>query len=258
MNNQLFSVVEFAPTVFEKSKQTGFQYRLTLIMCKEEPDIFFLTSPGFRPPLPVETQSIETIIEIVFSDLLIDIFHTQEFAVIGRLLRQSPGRLGFSLEKQEKIKDSIVDLSKNTSHGAVFRFFQALLVLAKAVDTTKMPDNALLGSPAGCSQVARRLKKVKKFVAENYRTRIKMSEAAEITGFSEAHFSRFFKQHTGMNFNDYVNTIRVEEAARLLLKTDDTISGIAYSCGFNTPNYFNDVFKKHKGKTPGEARIIEN
>ena len=168
MENTLLSVVEQAPTVFEKTNRTELQYRLTLIFCKDKTDIFFLTSPGFRTLLPYETKSIETIIEIVFSDLLIDIFNTQEFAVIGRLLRQSPGRLGFSFDKPGKIKDSIVGLIGNKNCDAVIRFLHGLYAPAKAADETKMLQKALPGAPAGYLQAALRLEKVKKFVAENY------------------------------------------------------------------------------------------
>jgi len=255
MLNSLFSVVEHAPTVFEKTNRAGLGYRLTLYLCKKEGDLFFLSSPGFRPPLPFETKRIETIVEIVFSDLLIDVFNSEEYAVIGQFLRKSPGCIGFAFDKPCKIKDSILGLSKNKSHCRVSQFLNGFYKLAKAATETKMPPETLPGAAGGYSQLARRLEKVKKFIAENYRKEIKVNEVAEIAGVTPGNFARFFKQHIGMTLCDYVNGIRVDKAYQLLQTTDDTVMGIAYSCGFVSHRYFTDVFRRYKGKTPGEARI---
>jgi AraC-like DNA-binding protein len=46
----------------------------------------------------------------------------------------------------------------------------------------------------------------------------------------------------------------VSQAELLLLKVEDTITEIAYSCGFSSPCYFNEVFKRYKGVTPGELK----
>ena len=90
---------------------------------------------------------------------------------------------------------------------------------------------------------------------ENYQKPIRRDEVIKRFGLSSSSFWRFFKQYTGLNFSDYVNAVRVEKAAWLLQTTDDTISGIAYNCGFGTPSYFNDVFRQYKGITPGKLRI---
>ena len=111
-----------------------------------------------------------------------------------------------------------------------------------------------LQMPAGISQATLKINKVKHWVKENFQRSPRASEAAAIAGFSRPRFSRFFKQYTGMCFKDYLNFIRIEEATRLLHKTDDTVSGIAYSCGFNDPQYFNRVFRRLKGVTPGKTR----
>ncbi|MFB9327835.1 AraC family transcriptional regulator [Paenibacillus aurantiacus] len=67
---------------------------------------------------------------------------------------------------------------------------------------------------------------------------------------SASHFSRVFKQLTGMNVTDYVNAKRLVRAKELLLSTDDTIETIALLCGFQGMRHFYDVFKKLTGVTP--------
>jgi len=252
LSNELFSVVESSPAAFVKLKQAIFHYSLIFIL-REEECLLLVVSPGFRPALP-DPAGIKTIIQIVFSDFLIDFFHYQPLAFIGAFLRRSSGsRLLLSDALMRRVKDSIDGLRKAFGYESFEQIFRIMNMLASADDTITLTE--VLPASADSSQVAGKINKIKNYVKENFRNPIKISEVAGITGFSNAHFCRFFRQHTGITFKDYLNIVRVEEAALILLKTDDTISGIAFSCGFNTPQYFNDVFKQYKGMTPGKARM---
>ena len=65
--------------------------------------------------------------------------------------------------------------------------------------------------------------------------------------------SKTLNQEAGMNFNDFINSYRVEAFCRELKKTDNTnltLLGIANSCGFNSSATFQRTFKKFKGETP--------
>ncbi|MFC4099162.1 AraC family transcriptional regulator [Paenibacillus xanthanilyticus] len=67
---------------------------------------------------------------------------------------------------------------------------------------------------------------------------------------SPGHFSRVFKQLTGMNVTDYVNAKRLVRAKELLLATDDNIETIALRCGFQGMRHFYHQFRKLTGVTP--------
>ena len=71
---------------------------------------------------------------------------------------------------------------------------------------------------------------------------------------TESAFNRFFKLRTGMTFVDSLTEIRLGHASRLLIETTQSISEIAYDCGFNNISNFNRIFKKKKGCTPKELR----
>jgi AraC-like DNA-binding protein len=65
--------------------------------------------------------------------------------------------------------------------------------------------------------------------------------------------SQVINEKTGTNFNDYVNSLRVEEAKQLLQGNDIkklTIDAIALKSGFNSKSPFYTAFKKHTGMTP--------
>ncbi len=71
---------------------------------------------------------------------------------------------------------------------------------------------------------------------------------------SAGHFSRVFKQLTGMNVTDYVNAKRLILAKDLLLASDDNIETIAQACGFQGMRHFYQIFKKLTGATPKDYR----
>jgi AraC-like DNA-binding protein len=71
---------------------------------------------------------------------------------------------------------------------------------------------------------------------------------------SEVSFSRFIKKRTGKTFVESLNEIRLGHASRSLINTSNTISEIAYKCGFNNLSYFNRIFKAKNGCTPKEFR----
>ena len=59
---------------------------------------------------------------------------------------------------------------------------------------------------------------------------------------------------TGTNVSDYLQNVRVEKACSLLRATDMKVTDIAAQVGFKDMKFFYDVFKKIKGKTPGDFR----
>lgn len=69
--------------------------------------------------------------------------------------------------------------------------------------------------------------------------------------------SQIINEQFSHNFNDFVNSYRVEEARKMLAdpaKNNLTIASIAYDCGFNTLSAFNTAFKKFTGLTPSMFR----
>ena len=65
-----------------------------------------------------------------------------------------------------------------------------------------------------------------------------------------------FKSASGMTLNQYINTLRVDEAKAMLNATDMSIQEISAVVGFNDSNYFTNVFHKLVGMSPREYRNI--
>ena len=86
---------------------------------------------------------------------------------------------------------------------------------------------------------------------------ISLEQAADEIGVSKSHLSRLINSELGAGFNDYLNTLRVEEAKRYLENPEFaqyTLVAIGLEAGFNSKTTFNTAFKKIAGVTPSEYR----
>ena len=74
--------------------------------------------------------------------------------------------------------------------------------------------------------------------------------AVSFMNMSEAYFSRYFKQSTGISFSQYLNYVKTEKAIELLRRREYTVTEISMICGFGTIRNFNRIFKELTGYTP--------
>ena len=73
---------------------------------------------------------------------------------------------------------------------------------------------------------------------------------------SASYLSDLLKKETGMNAQDHIHYYLIEEAKNILINTDNSVGEIAYSLGFEYPQYFSKLFKQKTGKTPIEYRNL--
>jgi AraC-like DNA-binding protein len=100
----------------------------------------------------------------------------------------------------------------------------------------------------------KRLKEVKTYVNCNYKRDISIDMISKFAGMNRSAFCSFFRKAEGMTFINYLNSYRVDVACNLLNRKKDSIAEICYQSGFRDIPYFNRVFKRIKGVTPGEFR----
>ncbi|MCB9245041.1 MAG: helix-turn-helix transcriptional regulator [Flavobacteriales bacterium] len=79
---------------------------------------------------------------------------------------------------------------------------------------------------------------------------------AEKCNLSASYLSDLLTKFTGRSAKDHINDFLIEKAKDLLIHSSDSISGIAYTLGFNYPHYFGRLFKQKTGKTPVEYRQL--
>jgi transcriptional regulator GlxA family with amidase domain len=80
---------------------------------------------------------------------------------------------------------------------------------------------------------------------------------ARVSGVSEAHFARSFKEAFGVPPHRYLLTRRIEQATELLRDTDLSITEIAFATGWSSLGTFGRTFRDVTGESPGECRARE-
>lgn len=94
----------------------------------------------------------------------------------------------------------------------------------------------------------------KDYVRRHFREKIHIEDMAKAMGISGNYLSRVFKKDTGEQLQAYINHVRVERAANLLIYSDETLAQIAEYVNFPTQSYFGKIFKAEKGMTPRQYR----
>lgn len=98
------------------------------------------------------------------------------------------------------------------------------------------------------------LRKVEDYVREYFAEEISVKRLAELVNLSPFHFSRVFKQATGMTPLQFVTRERITYAQQLIRETSRSLIEIALEVGYTSPSSFTKVFRRVTGVTPMEFR----
>lgn len=95
------------------------------------------------------------------------------------------------------------------------------------------------------------------FLEEHLSEKITLDMLASRVHFNKTYFIRRFKALWGCAPMQYVNQLRLQQAARQLATTEDPISHIAQRCGFASAHYFSRKFHEEFGLSPQAYRISQ-
>ena len=90
------------------------------------------------------------------------------------------------------------------------------------------------------------------YCMSHFNERLLLEDVAEALHINKYYISHLFSQKLSMGFGDYVRTLRVGQACRLLEKQAMSITDVAYGVGFSSTRTFNRAFIKYVGMTPRE------
>lgn len=102
--------------------------------------------------------------------------------------------------------------------------------------------------------MAKRINEIIEYISLHYADTLTSAELSKKWFLSESYFCRFFKKATGQPPTEYINRIRVDKAAVLLKKTNESITKISSKVGFDDVNYFSRTFKKFMNISPSEYK----
>ena len=122
--------------------------------------------------------------------------------------------------------------------GILFQLFSRFLV--RATSKLEVTDDRILNAL--------------RFIRKNIDKPISIDQLAEICCLSKDHFIRLFKKEMKYTPVQYINQKKIEKA-QLMFTTDNlSVKDVAYSLSFENISYFNRLFKRMTGRTPGDYK----
>ena len=94
------------------------------------------------------------------------------------------------------------------------------------------------------------IRKAKAFLAEKYREPVDLEDTAKAAGVSPFHFSKRFKESTGIGFVEYLARLRLESVKKLLWDPNKRITEAAFESGFQSMASFNRIWRKYETDSP--------
>jgi AraC family transcriptional regulator len=130
----------------------------------------------------------------------------------------------------------------------------ALAQLLAAYLVEKYMDAASEKQDLHCGLPIWQLRKVEDHVREQLHEEISVDAMAGLVELSPFHFSRVFKQATGMTPLQFVTRERITRAQQLIRETSRSLIEVALEVGYTSPSHFAQVFRRVVGVTPTEFR----
>lgn len=175
-----------------------------------------------------------------------------QLSFIRTMLERSGRGISYSKQTSEQIMPRLMALNQKQGFDSVLELLSILHDLSVSRNMHTLSDATF--NNVEFSYNSRRIGKAVDYMNQNFQKSITLTEVARLANMTDVSFSRFFKARTGITFMDSLLEMRLGHASRLLIDTTQTISEVAYNCGFNNISNFNRLFKKKKGCTPKEFR----
>ena len=181
-----------------------------------------------------------------------DFFNIPELEDVVNLLKLADSGILFKGSKTEKVAAS---LKKMVELKGLERYIQLLKVFNHLLSIEEKEFLALPSAlPKAYDKDREQIDKIYEYVFQNIQEGINLSDASKLVFMEPSSFCRYFKKKTNQTFMEYVKSVRIGIAAKLLAETDKPITHICYECGYNNLANFNYYFKEIMNKTPSEYR----
>lgn len=133
---------------------------------------------------------------------------------------------------------------------AGFEMYAQTLVLQLLIVCCRQIAQNAAEPPASPSPMHDRISEVVRYINGHYMLELSLEQLAETFYVSPYYLSRFFKEATGFTFVEYVNSVRIKEAKKLLEQSSMKVNLIARKVGFGSVTHFGRVFKSVTGYPP--------
>lgn len=158
----------------------------------------------------------------------------------GKIFHDADGSVGKQFHRLSKEYNE-----KNAGHQEMMRCL-LIEILIETMRKVHRSDREPARSPL--------VRHIIEQIQENFMEKLSLKEMAKTLCYSLAYVSKRFKQETGTTFQEYLQSVRVQEACRLLANTNKKIGEIGALVGYADTKFFNSIFKSQMGLPPREFR----
>ena len=187
-------------------------------------------------------------------------------SILGTILFHNPGDLGVL---KARLLELLSILSRSAVEGGVdidVILEKNLAYVNKVMQINEQGDlcawiSAALGEFIELVYSSRDGKKATQiglainYIDANYDKPVTLAEIARASCLSVSRLAHIFKEQMGITMIDYLTSVRIERAKRLLLSTEQNCTEICFQVGYNNQSYFTRTFKELVGMTPRQFRL---
>lgn len=179
-------------------------------------------------------------------------FNNPEFVSINNLLEQSSYGVSFGAKTSKKLHNEIMGIVKLSPAEQSIKLLELLCKLSVSEDKTILSSTDMRQYTTDHSQ---RIDQVLKYISNNYPNEISLQDVSDIACMTTNSFCRFFKKMTNKSFSEFLNEVRVRNAARLLVQEELSIAEICDMVGYNSITNFYRQFVQIMNTTPKGYRL---
>ena len=177
------------------------------------------------------------------------------FMLIQTFLVKSGRGIRFYGKSLSEAKKRIHRLTGLSGIESATEFLLLLDLLSKSNEFELLASEGFNANPVQVN--SKRLHAAYQYILNRFQEcGLKMSDVARQVNLGDSAFSHFFKKATNRSFSDYLIAMRIEQACKLLIESDEQISRIASLSGFNNMANFNRKFKEVHHCSPLQFRKI--
>lgn len=249
---QLMWILEGKGTLIADNSMHAFQENDIFLLGANQSHVFKSNAAYFDEAEPKQVRSIS-----VFFDpngKLASLFNLPELHMLQSFIKDYERGFKVPDEYFKEVSRRIMRLKEANQMDQLMHFFyllRTLFQISKQAKALSGGKNSSISENEGI-----RIGSIYNYITQNFTKAITLEEVADQANLTPQAFCRYFKKHTGNTFVAFLNEMRVHEACKKLTHHKcESISGVAYNCGFNSITNFNRVFKSVIGNSPKEFMV---
>ncbi|MCR5148612.1 MAG: response regulator transcription factor [Eubacterium sp.] len=231
---------------------------------KKLPDGSLLSSENTGDTATLRENIINSYTSLLVNN--IQVFNRNKIAVILKYLQDTLYNAPFTINEE---KNLLVDLYLHIKEELILHYNQSDIpfianseALSFIMDSLYLYEIVLflaeqfdkIMESIGYSSRDSIIDDVIYYIGHNYQTNITLENIAPLFGYNSSYLGKIFNKKMGVNFNTYLDSVRVDNAKNILINTKNQVYKVAEMVGYKNVDYFHIKFKKHTGMSPAEFR----